>query len=130
MTLIKVELKKVSAKHSTDIAGAPVYCACQKSAPVYLKMRGLCPDSMIDRYWVPQNGNEREDPLYYVGFTSSRMMFNPGDNNWEMTVPKYPVSLSGVSGATQDSILLGRSNWIVENDGKVLVNIKIQSVLK
>ena len=81
-------------------------------------MRGLCQDSMIDRYWVPQNNNEREDPLYYVGFTSSIMMFNNGNKNWEMTVPKYPVSLSGVSGATQHSILLGRSNWIVENDGR------------
>ena len=32
-----------------------LHCACQNDKSVYLKLRGLCPNSYFDIYWVPKN---------------------------------------------------------------------------
>ena len=31
-----------------------IHCVCEKKSPVYLKLRGKCPDSELDTYWTPQ----------------------------------------------------------------------------
>ena len=33
----------------------PIGCACQHPVEMYLQLRGLCPDSNIDRFYVPRN---------------------------------------------------------------------------
>ena len=33
----------------------PIGCGCQHPQQMYLQLRGLCPDSNIDQYYVPRN---------------------------------------------------------------------------
>ena len=80
-------------------------------------MRGLCDDSKIDKFWVPQNNKNNHDPLFYAGLISSMITYNPLSEEWNMVVPKRPVALKGTSETTLHSNLLGRSTWLVQNDG-------------
>ena len=33
----------------------PVTCACEHPGQMYLQLRGLCPESRLDRFYVPRN---------------------------------------------------------------------------
>ena len=94
---------------------------------MYLKMRGLCKESLIDSYWIPQNNHFKDaSPLYYVGFTSSRIYRIPSTEVWDLSTFGKEKNPSGFSENNLHGILLGRSQWIVENDGKNVVTEDLQ----
>ena len=68
--------------HSTQVCGAfirrgwsnfgcnisplnPVSCACQHPQQIYLQLRGLCPKSNIDQFYIPQNKDKSGNVLLY-----------------------------------------------------------------
>ena len=80
-------------------------------------MRGLCPDSLIDVVWVPQNNKQDQDPLYYLGIRSTIITYNPDNRIWNMVVSGQPFPTSGTTKSSHHSALLGRSHWMIETDG-------------
>ena len=98
--------------------GGPFTCVCEKESSVVLRMRGLCSDSLIDTYWFPQNYKEGQDPLYYIGVKSSKITFSPVKRVWELVVSGQTLPTYGTSKSSHHSVILGRSNWMIESDGK------------
>ena len=82
-------------------------------------MRGLCKDSFIDSFWIPQNNNEDDDDrFYYAGLTSSRIYHNAATEEWDLSTFGKKKNPSGATDSNLHGILLGRSNWFIKNDGK------------
>ena len=94
-------------------------CVCEKASLIYLKMRGLCKSSSIDTYWVPHNYRENKDPYVYVGLTSSRISFNPDTEKWNLVTYGKKKNPIGSSEAILHGVLLGKSQWLIENDGLI-----------
>ena len=92
----------------------PLRCLCRKEDLVFMTLRGLCPHSNIDRFWIPRNYGDAE--LEYIGISSSRVSYDPVDNQWKMTVTGKKESTIGRSKASFESFLLGKSSWLIEND--------------
>ena len=92
----------------------PIHCICHRREQIYLTLRGLCPDTNIDTYWVPRN--DETSKLLYVGITSSRISFNYSANMWELGVVGKKERTVGTAETGFDSLLLGRTHWLVETD--------------
>ena len=91
-----------------------IQCVCQRREQIYLTLRGLCPDTNIDTYWVPRN--DETSKLLYVGITSSQISFNYSANLWELGVVGKKERTVGRAETGLDSLLLGRTHWLVETD--------------
>ena len=91
-----------------------IHCLCWRREQIYLTLRGLCPDTNIDTYWVPRN--DETSKLLYVGITSSRISFNYSANMWELGVVGKKERTVGRAKTGFDSLLLGRTHWLVETD--------------
>ena len=100
---------------------APFTCVCEKESSVVLKMRGLCSDSLVDVLWFPQNYKQVHDPIFYIGVKSSKITFNPVRRVWELVVSGQPLPTYGTSKSSQHSVILGRSNWMIESDGRFYI---------
>ena len=97
-----------------------IHCVCQKREQIYLTLRGLCPDSNIDTYWVPRNTNTSK--LIYVGITSSEISFNYSANLWELGVVGKKEKTLGTADTGFDSLMLGRTSWMIESDSPTCNN--------
>ena len=86
---------------------------CHKDQQIYLKLRGLCPDSNIDKFWVPRN---KKGLLEYYGIISSEIHFNYEDYIWKMKVWGKKEKTIATSGNSFGSLLLGKSTWDIERD--------------
>ena len=95
------------------VKGVPIKCPCEKSSPVYMKMRGLCEDSNIDKYWVPGNKNHE---IFYIGFKSSRIVYDKEDEKWKFYADENLTMTTGSTESSFHSFILGKSNWMVEKD--------------
>ena len=91
-----------------------IHCVCQKREQIYLTLRGLCPDTNIDTYWVPRNTNTSQ--LIYVGITSSQISFNYSANLWELSVVGKKERTVGRAKTVFDTLMLGKANWMIESD--------------
>ena len=101
----------------------PLHCVCQRREQIYLTLRGLCPDTNIDTYWVPRN-DDKTSKLLYVGITSSQISFNYSANMWELGVVGKSERTVGTAETGLDSLLLGRTRWLVESDSPTCNNGK------
>ena len=53
-------------------------CACQHPGQMYLQLRGLCPDTNLDRFYVPRN-KERSGALILIGLKTSLIAYDKAD---------------------------------------------------
>ena len=106
----------------------PIHCICQKVEQIYLTLRGLCPDTNIDTYWVPRNTNTSQ--LIYVGITSSEISFNYAANLWELSVRGKKEKTVGRADTGLDSLMLGRTTWMIESDSLACNNRPYTTSLK
>ena len=53
-------------------------CACQHPGQMYLQLRGLCPDTNLDRFYVPRN-KERSGALILIGLKTSLVDYDKAD---------------------------------------------------
>ena len=97
-----------------------IHCVCERRDQIYLTLRGLCPDSNIDTYWVPRNTNT--SGLIYVGITSSQISFNYSANLWELSVRGKKERTVGRADTGFDSLMLGRTSWMIESDSPACNN--------
>ena len=79
-----------------------------------MKLRGRCPDSVIDTYWTPQT----EGGQYILhGIQTSEIRYDPESITWKLkAVGKGVGWLSASSDAAFHSFLLGKSNWQITDD--------------
>ena len=56
----------------------PIVCACVHPSQMYLQLRGLCPDSNLDRFYVPRN-KERSGALILIGLKTSLIAYDKAD---------------------------------------------------
>ena len=91
----------------------PLTCACQQSEQMYLKLRGLCPHSSIDRFYVPRN-KRRSGAVHLVGLDTSSIDFNKEMLVWTLT--EHSANTTAVTKALQDTFALGSHEWLIKND--------------
>ena len=48
-------------------------CACEHPDQMYLQLRGLCPDSNLDRFYVPRN---QEGAVILIGLKTSLISYD------------------------------------------------------
>ena len=54
----------------------PVTCACEHPGQMYLQLRGLCPDSNLDKFYVPRN---QEGAVILIGLKTSLISYDKVD---------------------------------------------------
>ena len=97
---------------------SPIQCACESQGQMFLTMRGLCPDSNIDRYFVPQN-KEYDGRTLFCGLFKTIIEYHTADNLWHLKVVGVNSLTVATSDASEHSFLLGMSNWSVTGDNKL-----------
>ena len=86
-----------------------IHCVCLREEQIYLTMRGLCPETNIDTYWVPRN--DRQSRLQYLGITSSRIRFDYQESEWRLIVAGKEENTTGIYKASFKSLLLGKERF-------------------
>ena len=97
--------------------GQPISCACQHSQQMYLQMRGLCPDSNIDQYYVPQN-KKKHGAFMLIGLKNTVIEFMPEESVWKLAVFGKSQKTSATTDSSKFSYVLGSNTWTIEEDNK------------
>ena len=56
----------------------PIVCACEHPGQMYLQLRGLCPDTNLDRFYVPRN-KQRSGALILIGLKTTLIAYDKAD---------------------------------------------------
>ena len=65
-------------------ASTPISCGCEHPGQMYLQLRGLCPDSNIDRFYIPKN-KKRSGAVQIIGLDTTIIEFEKDRKYWKMT---------------------------------------------
>ena len=90
----------------------PVTCACEHPGQMYLQLRGLCPDTNLDRYFVPRN--TKQGGVHLIGLMTSIIEYDKHEVIWKMM--EYSKNTSATTAAPYASYVLGKHEWWIEND--------------
>ena len=90
-----------------------VLCACQCTTRPYLKLRGLCPQSNIDTFYLPRN-NPEDGQLTFYGLKNTIIKYEEGA--WRLRVIGAKEKTRGVAHSSKHSFLLGHHSWEVTGD--------------
>ena len=88
-------------------------CACEKEEEMYLQLRGLCPDSNIDNFYVPKNKRD-SGVVLLIGLNTCEIEYDKETLSWILT--DHSQNTTAVSNAPLDSYALGSHTWSIEND--------------
>ena len=98
-------------------------CNCEKQGPVYLKLRGRCPESVIDKYWTVQT---EMGSTFLHGIDTSVIKYDYVNNLWKLeAVGKHQLT-TGYSEALYHSFLLGNSTWLIKDDTSIKKNLSLE----
>ena len=92
-----------------------IYCACEHQEQMYLKLRGLCPDSNIDQVYVPRN-KPRSGKVNLLGFRNTVIEYKGAEFGWLLKVDGMLDNTTAVSKAPLASFALGKQEWVIEGD--------------
>ena len=93
----------------------PISCACEHSGQMYLQLRGLCPYSRIDRFYVPRN-KKRSGAVQIIGLDTTMIEYDKTAKSWKMN--EYSQNISAQIKGPLDSFVLGSHYWYIENDNE------------
>ena len=89
-----------------------IYCPCSLPVP-HLRLRGLCPDSRIDQFYLARN-----DPLtgflFYYGTHKTIATFD--GKKWEMLTAFFNTKAS--TNAKPNTFILGKHSWSISGDSE------------
>ena len=91
----------------------PISCACEHPGQMYLQLRGLCPDSNIDRFYVPRN-KIRSGAVILHGLDTTSIEYDKESLSWKLT--EHNQNTTAVANAPLASYVLGTHEWLIEND--------------
>ena len=90
----------------------PVTCACEHPGQMYLQLRGLCPDTNLDTFFVPRNN--KQGGVHLIGLMTSIIEYDKHEVIWKMM--EYSKNTSATTAAPYASYVLGKHEWMIEND--------------
>ena len=96
-------------------ASTPITCGCEHPGQMYLQLRGLCPDSNIDRFYVPRN-KKRSGAMQIIGLETTIIEYDKILKLWEMN--ELSQNTSAIMKGSLDSYALGSHQWSIENDNE------------
>ena len=91
------------------------YCTCHFPDPPFLRLRGLCKDSYIDRIYMPYNSPIDAETTYY-GNSLTHARFLKEDNEWK--IEALVLNTTALSKEISKRFMLGKQNWTIEGDSK------------
>ena len=100
-------------------------CFCQFESNIFLKLRGLCPESSFDSiYTIKYEDNQ----IVMKGLSGTTISVRKSE--WEAVSVKgqQETRTQGIV-ATQDSYLLGKHDWIISSDANVCSKDKLTGSL-
>ena len=97
------------------MSSVPTVCACELKEQMYLQLRGLCPDSNIDEFYVPRN-NEMGGLIHHIGLRTTMIDYNKTSHLWSLSEQRK--NTSATSKAAFASYALGSHEWVIENDNR------------
>ena len=94
----------------------PIGCTCEHPQEMYLRMRGLCPDSYIDQFYVPRNKPTNGSTIL-VGLMKSVIEYIPEDSIWKLEYHgDSGIKTTAVTDSSPISFLLGSHIWTISDD--------------
>ena len=90
-----------------------VTCVCEHPDQMYLHLRGLCPGSFLDRYYVPQN-KKRSGSFQLIGFKTTVIEYEKDTFSWRLL--EHSQNTTAVSKASQATYVLGSHQWTIAGD--------------
>ena len=90
-----------------------ITCACEHPGQMYLELRGLCPDSNIDRFYVPRN-KMRSGAVILHGLDTTSIEYDKESLSWKLT--EHNHNTTAVANAPLATYVLGSHEWLIEND--------------
>ena len=103
-----------------------ISCACEHPGQIYLQLRGLCPESTIDKFYVPKN-KKRSGAVFLLGLHTTTIEYDTEKLLWKLVERSQNVIAK--TDAPLASYVLGSHEWIIENDNKEC-NKKVNSYNK
>ena len=91
----------------------PISCACQHPQQIYLQLRGLCPESSIDKFYVPKN-KRRSGAVVILGLHTTTIEYDTGKMLWKLI--EHSQNVTATSNAPLASYVVGSHEWMVQND--------------
>ena len=91
----------------------PWTCVCEHPGQMYLQLRGLCPNSHIDRFYVPRN-KERSGAVLLLGLDTTSIEYDEQLVSWKMM--QHFHNTTALTDAPLSSYVLGSHEWLIEND--------------
>ena len=90
-------------------------CACEHPEQMYLQLRGLCPDSNIDQFYVPRN-KPKSNKLQLIGFKKSIIEHMGTDVGWKLKVNGLLQNTTAITESSLESYVLGTHKWTIKED--------------
>ena len=88
-------------------------CLCEHPDQMYLHLRGLCPGSFLDRFYVPHN-KERSGAVQLIGFKTTVIEYEKDTFSWRLM--EHSKNTSAESKASQATYVLGSHQWTIAGD--------------
>ena len=92
-----------------------IQCPCESDGQMFLTMRGLCPYSNIDKYFVPQN-KDYDGQTVFRGLFKTIIEYHETDHLWLLKVVGGNSNTVATSDASKYSFILGLTKWTVTGD--------------
>ena len=83
-----------------------------------MKLRGKCPESVLDTYWTVQTERGR---YFLHGIETSVIVYDDGNRTWNLTAVRDDRVTSAFSDSSYHSFLLGKYNWNIKNDPSMII---------
>ena len=97
---------------------SPIMCSCQHPKQMYLRMRGLCPDSFIDQFYVPSN-KPKHGATIFVGLLTTVIEYIPESSIWRLKFHGSAIAnTTAVTESPHYSFVLGSHQWTISDDNK------------
>ena len=91
----------------------PVTCACEHPGQMYLQLRGLCPLSSLDKYYVPRN-RKKSGSVELIGLKTTVIEYHREVNSWVLS--EFSKNTTGQTKASQHTYALGSHEWRLAGD--------------
>ena len=88
---------------------------------MYLQLRGLCPDSNIDQFYIPRN-KKKSGKVMLIGFKNTIIEYEGAKQAWKLSVTGATANTSAKSESPLSSFVLGAHEWRIEEDNLACSN--------
>ena len=93
------------------------HCVCQNKKQPELRLRGLCPKSNFDQYYILKN-DEASGQMIYYGLKRTKVFYTEAMLKWTAEVLGTKEETTATSKASKLSFLLGAHMWVIDKDSR------------